>query len=282
PTAYDPSAITLTITPWFHVMGLVGNFCSFTTGRTIVYLPKFDMQTYLMCIEKYKVPQLAVVPPILVALCKLDIKFDLSSVKTIYSGAAPLHKDTLEVLKTKFPATQILQGYGMTEVTLAVTRDTMETAHLAKPGGVGFICAGTIIKIVDPETRKTLGPNQRGELCVRGPSVMKGYIGKDTKDDIDSEGFFKTGDIGYYDDDKYFFIVDRLKELIKYKAYQVPPAEIEALLLQHPGVKDAGVVGVENKEAGEVPLAFVVKQSDSDVTEDDVKKFVAERVSMTT
>ncbi|CAG9794306.1 unnamed protein product [Diatraea saccharalis] len=165
----------------------------------------------------------------------------------------------------------------MTESTLAVLKGTPD--GLQKPGSVGVVAPGITIKVVDVETRQPLGPNQTGELCIKGPLIMKGYVGIDNKEVFDSEGFFPSGDIGYYDDDKYFFIVDRLKELIKYKGFQVAPAELEGLLLKHEAVRDAGVVGVYDKAAGEVPLAFVVTQPDKKVTEKKLQQYVAERLS---
>ncbi|CAK1593303.1 unnamed protein product [Parnassius mnemosyne] len=271
-----PSFVTLSITPWYHTMGLMSHLIGFVKGRTTVYLPKFEVDLYLKTIEKYQISQLTVVPPVLVALCKSPSKYDVSSVLVIFSGAAPLHKETIVAVHKRFPNVQaVLQGYGMTESTLVVTINI----NGDKEGSVGQVNSNTIIKIVDPETRKVLGPNQNGEICIKGAMIMKGYIGKKRQDDFDEEGFFKTGDIGYYDDDKYFYIVDRLKELIKYKGYQVAPAELEAVLLKHAGVRDAGVVGVPHASAGEVPLAFVVLQPGAETTEAELQQFVAERLS---
>ncbi|XP_052754223.1 uncharacterized protein LOC113522308 [Galleria mellonella] len=280
PSAVDPNTMGLIITPWYHTMGLVGTFNSLVLGRSLVYLSKFELDLYLRTIERYKISHLNIVPPVLVAACKSEAQYDLSSVQLIYSGGAPLQNDTLSIVKTKFPnIIAVTQGYGMTETTLAVVRTLFQNAKQGKAGSVGLVTPGTVAKVVDIETRKPVGPNVHGELCFKGPLIMKGYIGKDKTDDFDDEGFFKTGDIGYYDDDKYFFIVDRLKELIKYKAFQVPPAEIEALLLQHEAVQDAGVVGLKHKESGEVPLAFVVKRPGKTVTEKEIQAFVAERLS---
>ncbi|XP_013136651.1 PREDICTED: 4-coumarate--CoA ligase 1-like [Papilio polytes] len=273
-------AVNLTITPWYHTMGLIGTLRGLSTALKVVFLPKFETESYLNTIERYKVNLLIVVPPVLVALCKYKSNHDLSSVNVIYSGAAPLHGDTIKDVHKRFPKLlSVLQGYGMTEVTLAVTRDVQSTAHLAKPGGVGFVVKNAVVKVVDIHTREPLGPNQPGEICAKGVIIMKGYMGKDKGDDFDEEGFFKTGDIGYYDENKYFFIVDRLKELIKYKAYQVPPMELEAVLLQHPAVRDVGVVGLPHASAGEVPLAFIVLQPNTNATEKELQQFVAERLS---
>ncbi|XP_013176386.1 PREDICTED: 4-coumarate--CoA ligase 1-like [Papilio xuthus] len=272
--------INLTITPWYHTMGLIGTLRGLSKAVKVVFLPKFEIESYLNTIERYKINLLVVVPPVLVALCKYQSNHDVSSVNVIYSGAAPLHGDTIKDVHKRFPKLEsVLQGYGMTEVTLAVARDVQSKAHLAKPGGVGFIVKNAVIKVVDINTREPLGPNQPGEICAKGVIIMKGYVGKSKEDDFDEEGFFKTGDIGYYDENKYFFIVDRLKELIKYKAYQVPPMELEAVLLQHPAVRDAGVVGLPDASAGEVPLAFVVLQPNANATEKELQQFVADRLS---
>ncbi|XP_069364062.1 luciferin 4-monooxygenase-like isoform X2 [Maniola hyperantus] len=266
PDTVDPKEMSLHITPWYHVMGMIGVARIFYSGGTVVYLSKFDADFFMKTIEAYKVVQMVVAPPVLIAVCKSQANYDVSTVKIMYCGAAPLRDDTIAAVKQRFPKLiAVLQGYGMTECTLAATRDTYLEAQETK--------------IVDVETRKILGPNQPGEICLKGPSIMKGYVGKDRRDDFDDEEFFRTGDIGYYDDDKYFFIVDRLKELIKYKGYQVAPAEIEAVLLQHPGIRDAGVVGVPHETGGEVPRAFVVHQSGSNLSEEEIKAFVAEKLS---
>ncbi|XP_048001968.1 4-coumarate--CoA ligase 1-like [Leguminivora glycinivorella] len=267
----------LIITPWFHTMGLMGSLLYLIAGRDMVYLPKFEIELYLKCIEKYKVTRLSVVPPVLVAIVKYPNKYDLSTVEIVYSGAAPLTKETADAVRDKFPNVKsVLQGYGMTETSLAVTKCTDE---MVKSGTVGRVMPGAIIKIIDLKTRKPVGANQPGEVCVKGGLVMKGYIGKDRREDFDDEGFFRTGDVGYYDEDGDFFIVDRLKELIKYKGYQVAPAELEAVLLQHPAVRDAGVVGIPDSRAGELPRAFVVLQPGATATAEDLKTFVAEKLS---
>ncbi|KAJ8707090.1 hypothetical protein PYW08_011224 [Mythimna loreyi] len=279
PTA-DASVVALTITPWYHVMGLVGMLSAFITGRTAVYLAKFDVDTYLKTVDKYRTVLLTVVPPILVAICKNQSNYDLSSVKLIYSGAAPLHKDTINSVHEKFPNLEgVHQGYGATEMTLAVTKSITGNTNTHKFGSVGVVVPNTVVKVTDLETGKPLGPNERGEICAKGVLLMKGYVGKSRGSDFDDEGFYRTGDVGYYDEDRYFFIVDRVKELIKYKGYQVPPAELEAVLLQHEGIRDAAVIGVEHRTAGEVPLAFVVAQPGKTLTEAEVKEFVAERLS---
>ena len=164
----------------------------------------------------------------------------------------------------------------MSETTLG----TLGSSMILKPGSVGEALKGVYVKVID-EFGRTLGPDQPGELCFKGDRIMKGYINDPnaTSEAIDKDGWLHSGDIGYYDEDKQFYIVDRLKELIKYKAFQVPPAEVEALLLSNPKVKDCGVIGIPDEESGELPMAFVVKQLGTNLTEQDVAKFVEENAS---
>ena len=164
----------------------------------------------------------------------------------------------------------------MSESTLGV----LGTNAIIKPGSVGEPLQGVYVKVID-ENGKSLGQNKRGELCFKSDRTMKGYINdpQATKETIDSDGWIHSGDIAYYDEDNQFYIVDRLKELIKYKAYQVPPAEIEGLLLTNPKIRDSGVIGIPDEDSGELPLAFVVKQPGVTLTEKEVQDFVAENAS---
>ncbi|XP_038217805.1 4-coumarate--CoA ligase 1-like [Zerene cesonia] len=271
-----PPQRSLSITPWFHSMGLISTLSGFLRGKLTIYLPKFDVDTYFKTVEKYQISQLSVVPAMLTALSKAQGKYDTSSVVEIYSGAAPLYEETAISCKKMFPnVVAILQGYGLTECTLALTFNM----NFDKMGSVGNVVENVILKVVNPETREALGPNQEGEICAKGLVVMKGYLNKDRRDDFDDEGFFRTGDLGYYDDEGCFYIVDRLKELIKFKGYQVPPAEIEAVLLQHNGIREAAVVGLPDLAAGELPLAFVVLQPGAKLSEKEIQDYVAERLS---
>ncbi|KPI96571.1 Luciferin 4-monooxygenase [Papilio xuthus] len=276
----DPTHIVLNITPWYHAMGLMSTFIYLSHGCKHVFLPKYETDLYLKTIEKYKVNLLVLVPPVLMALIKTSSQYDLSSVRAIMSAAAALRKETIEAINEKFKNLKgICQGYGMTETTFVVTMDTLFTDGTCKPGSVGKVVPNTLIKIADVVTGEPLGPHQNGEVCVKSPLILKDYIGHDKNCCLDKDGFFRTGDVGYYDEEKYLFIADRLKELIKYKAYQVPPAEIEAVLLQHEGVRDVGVVGLPHPEAGELPVAFVVPQPGANPTAAELQQFVAERLS---
>lgn len=206
-------------------------------------------------------------------------KYDLSSLKVIWCGAAPLSKDVEDAVRNRVGVPVIRQGYGMTEGTLAFTGQT-DDYH--QSGSVGVIRKGTWGKIIDTETGRTLGPHCRGELCFKGTTIMKGYVGDQlaTSATIDRDGWLHTGDVGYYDENGEFFIVDRIKELIKYKAFQVPPAEIEAVLLTHSGIKDVGVIGVPDPDAGELALAFVVRQPNANLSREEVIKYVAGKNSV--
>lgn len=266
---------------------------------TLVFLPKFDEVPFLRCIEvikldflmckmildsqqrqlyfkKYKVNYMFLVPPLMVYLAKSPLvpDYDLSSVKVVWSGAAPLSKEVEDAVKNRIGVPIVRQGYGMTEGSLSFTGQT-DNNH--KSGSVGVLRTGILGRVIHVDTGVNLKPYEKGELLFKGSCIMKGYIDDTaaTKNTVDDDGWLHTGDIGYYDDDGELYVVDRLKELIKYKGFQVPPAEIEALLLQHPDVQDAGVIGILDDSAGELPLAFIVKQQQSDVTEKDIVEFVA-------
>ncbi|CAH0727344.1 unnamed protein product, partial [Brenthis ino] len=269
----------LTIAPWSSTFGLTCTLREIAYGRTLVFLQKYNEKQYLRTIEKYKIDMLYVAPPLIVMLYKSMIASDynLSTIEIIYSGGALVHAKSIRKLKDRFPHIKhVLQGYGMTEATGAVTE---ELEDAAKEGSVGRVVPGIIAKIVDPETNKILGCNEPGEVCIKGPVLFEGYIGRDMKNEFDNDGFYKTGDIAYYDEDGYFYIVDRIKEIIKYKAWQVSPSELEAIILQHPAVKDVGVTGAPDTLAGQLPTAFVVKQPNANVTEQEIIDFVSDKVS---
>lgn len=201
--------------------------------------------------------------------------FDLSSLQVIFCGAAPLSKESEDAVQKRLGIPIIIrQGYGMTEGTLAFTGQTDE--HHSS-GSVGILKNGLMARIVDETTGENLPAFKRGEVWIKGSILMKGYVNDEeaTKRTIDKDGWLHTGDIGYYNNDGELFIVDRLKELIKYNGFQVPPAEIEGLLLQHPKIADAGVVGKPDERVGEMPLAFVVRQRNVELTEKEVVDFVA-------
>jgi acyl-CoA synthetase (AMP-forming)/AMP-acid ligase II len=270
----------LCVLPLFHIYGLVVVLnMGLHQGSTIVTMPRFDLEQFLSLIQKYRVTLSHIVPPIVLKLAKDPIvdKYDLSSLKMVFCGAAPLGPELTRQCLERIGC-GVRQGYGMTE-TSPVTHSSPADPAKMKLGSVGPPAPNTECKLVDPGSGEELGPNQEGELCVRGPQVMKGYLNnlEATARTIDTDGWLHTGDVGYADEDGHFYIVDRVKELIKYKGFQVAPAELEAILLTHPAVADAAVIPYPDDEAGEVPKAFVVLKGES--TPETLMDFVAARVA---
>ncbi|HEX2268175.1 MAG TPA: 4-coumarate--CoA ligase family protein [Pyrinomonadaceae bacterium] len=268
------------VLPLFHIYGLVVVLnMGLYTGATIVMMPRFELESFLKTAQDYDVSLAHLVPPIVLALSKHPIvdNYRLPKLRTIFSGAAPLGEELTRACMERLGCS-VRQGYGMTE-TSPVTRSSPEPPHTIKFGSVGVPAPNTECKIVDLDTGEALGFGQRGEVCVRGPQVMKGYLNNPeaTAQTIDAEGWLHTGDIGYVDEDGHFFIVDRAKELIKYKGLQVAPAELEAILVTHPCVADAAVIPYPDEEAGEVPKAIVVLRQPSEP--EAILEFVAERVA---
>jgi acyl-CoA synthetase (AMP-forming)/AMP-acid ligase II len=284
--AFSEADVILAALPYFHIYGMVVIMkLALANGATVVSMPRFDFQEFLATVQRYRLTVLPLVPPIVLGMVKSPAvaQFDLSSVRLVFSGAAPLGEDLARELSKRLGC-PVTQGYGMTEASpvthLSPTRNTV-----LKPGSVGRVVPNTEVKIVDPVTGDPVGaPNKEGELLIRGPQIMKGYLNRpeDTAASIDRDGWYHTGDVGYVDADGWFFIVDRTKELIKYKGMQVAPAELEALLLTHPAVLDAAVVRRPDDEAGEVPKAFVVLKPDETsktTPADAIMAWVAERVA---
>ncbi|MFN3164453.1 MAG: AMP-binding protein [Pseudohongiellaceae bacterium] len=242
-------------------------------------MPRFELEQFLQIVQDYKVTSLNLVPPLILALAKHPLvdNYDLSSVRIIGSGAAPLGSD-LEKSCGERLSCDIYQGYGLTEVSGA-SHINIAPVPPEKQGSVGPVLPNTESRVIDTETGAELGINEKGEVMVRGPHVMVGYLNNKEATDqcIDSNGWFHTGDIGYADEDGYFYIVDRVKELIKYKGYQVPPAELEAILVAHPSISDAAVIPSPDEEAGEVPKAFVVLKED--LTPEAIMEYVAGKVA---
>ncbi|CAM6102057.1 unnamed protein product [Calypogeia fissa] len=271
--------------PMFHVYGLALVVLGQLTrgGRTsLIILPKFEVELFLRSLEKYRATDVALVPPMVLLLAQSEIatKYDLSSVVEVSSGAAPLGKDLMGSLQKRFPTWEIRQGFGMTETSglLSVTLCYPDRSHY---GSAGELVSSMEARVVDVTTGENVPPYGEGEICVRGPTIMQGYLNNPTATaaTIDSGGWLHTGDLGYFDELGRVWIVDRLKELIKYKGYQVAPAELEALLLTHPQIMDAAVVPQPDVQAGEVPIAYVVRAPNSNLTEKQIQSWVARQVS---
>lgn len=274
---------TLSVSPFYHAMALFFGMNLVILKIPLVFMQKFQEDVYLRTIQEFKITMLFTVPPLVVFLAKSPLvdKYDLSSVKEVSCGAAPLSKEMADAVKKRLNIVNFRQGYGMTETTLGVIITPPNELSARKTGSAGIVAANTQCIIRDPESGKWLGPNKVGELCFKGGNIMKGYYNNPqaTTDAFTEDGWLKTGDLGYYDEDGYFYIVDRLKELIKYKGFQVPPSELESLLLSHPKVKEAAVVGLPDEKAGELPLAFIVKTPGATVTEAELTAFIAKKVS---
>jgi acyl-CoA synthetase (AMP-forming)/AMP-acid ligase II len=268
------------VLPLFHIYGLVVVLnMGLYSGATIVMMPRFELEAFLQTAQEYDVTLAHLVPPVVLALSKHPVVDDykLPKLNTIFSGAAPLGEELTRACMERLGC-NIRQGYGMTE-TSPVTHSSPAPPLQVKFGSVGVPAPNTECKIVDLATGEALGPGEKGEVCVRGPQIMKGYLNKPeaTAQTIDLENWLHTGDIGYFDEDGHFFIVDRAKELIKYKGFQVPPAELEAVLLTHPCVADAAVIPYPDDEAGEVPKGIIVLREPAEPQ--DIMEFVAERVA---
>ncbi|KAH6781795.1 AMP-dependent synthetase and ligase family protein [Perilla frutescens var. frutescens] len=268
--------------PYFHVFGFHYCLKSVALTEAVVVMERFDLAKMLTAVEEHRVTQLAVVPPIVVAMVKSNLtqKFDLGSLEAVGCGAAPLGVDLIQVFAKKFPTIYLYQGYGMTETTGAAFRVTNPEEY-AKWGAVGKLNGTNQAKIVDLETGIALPSGKQGELWLRGATVMKGYVDdpKANSESMVSGGWLRTGDVCYINEEGFLFVVDRVKEMIKYKGYQVAPAELEQLLLSHPDIVDAAVIGYPDEEAGEVPLALVVRGPHANLDERQVVDFIATQVA---
>ena len=278
----------LAVLPFFHIYGMTVLLnLALKQRAALVTMPRFDLVQFLENIQNFGCTYLYIAPPIAVALAKHPIvdQYDISTVHTIFSGAAPLDGETAEIAGRRLGA-RMMQGYGMSELSpvshaMPYSRDDIPVSS------VGTILPNITCKLVDTETGEEIteigddGQTRAGELWVKGPNVMLGYLNKPdaTAETLDADGYLHTGDVAVYHEGGYFSIVERVKELIKYHGYQIAPAELEALLLSHPKVMDAAVIGVLDDEREEIPKAFIVAAPDSGLTEDEVKAFVAENVA---
>jgi acyl-CoA synthetase (AMP-forming)/AMP-acid ligase II len=272
--------VGIAVLPFFHIYGLtVLMALTLWRGATLVTMPRFDLEQFLRLLQDHRVTSAALVPPILLALAKHPLvdRFDLSALRFVGSGAAPLGAELEEAVGRRLGCA-VGQGYGLTETSPTLTAQPRERAGI-RHGSAGRLVPGTEAKVVDLAGGEALGRNQTGELCFRGPQVMRGYRNRqeETAQLLDPDGWLHTGDTGYVDDDGYFYVVDRVKELIKYKGMQVAPAELEAVLVSHPAIADAAVIRMPDEEAGEVPKAFVVARSE--LSAEEVMAWVAERVA---
>ncbi|WP_370185242.1 AMP-binding protein [Rhodococcus wratislaviensis] len=289
-----PDDVVIAVLPFFHIYGMTVllNAALYNRARLVI-MPRFDLVEFLENIQNYKVTYAYIAPPVAVALAKHPIvdHYDLSSLHTMLSGAAPLDDELGKAVAERLNL-HMLQGYGMSElspVSHLIPFDTRTALGREDPplSSTGWAIPNTENKIVDPATGAEVpfpseGLSDPGELWIKGPNVMLGYLDNEraTRDTIDDDGFLHTGDMAQVDSEGVVYIVDRIKELIKYKGYQVPPAELEALLLTHPKIADTAVIGIVEQETGEeIPKAFVVRQPATALTADEVIEFVADQVA---
>ncbi len=266
------------VLPFYHIYGLeVILLSTVYKGGTLVSMPRFDLEQFLQLMQRYEVTICPVVPPIVLALAKHPLvdQYRFPRLRFVGSGAAPLGEDVEQTCAARLGC-PVIQGYGMTE--------TSAVSHLTpldhpKHGSVGVVVPSGECRIADLTTGADLGVGERGEVWLRGPQIMQGYLNRKAATDamLDADGWLHTGDVGVVDEDGYLFIVDRVKELIKYKGLQVAPAELEAVLLSNPAIADAAVIPVPDEEAGEVPKAFVVLKEP--LADADILAYVAERVA---
>ncbi|RYH01615.1 4-coumarate--CoA ligase family protein [Salipiger sp. IMCC34102] len=276
---FEPGEIAAAFLPFFHIYGMtVLMNVHLAGGGALVTLPRFDLDLFLRVSQDHGARRLWVVPPVALALAKHPLvdDFDLSSVTQTFCGAAPLGADLSNAVSARLNCIS-LQGYGMTEMS--------PVSHLcpeddAKPGSSGIAAPNVQCRIVDSETGRDVEPGTEGELWIKGPNVMQGYLNNDaaTAATIVEGGWLRTGDISRIDADGHMFVVDRLKELIKYKGFQVAPAELEATIVAMDGITDVAVIGLPDPDAGELPMAFVI-EGENAPTDDQIKAHLAATLS---
>jgi acyl-CoA synthetase (AMP-forming)/AMP-acid ligase II len=274
--------VLLLFLPFYHIHGTMLMGASVLSGATVCIMERFDAHTALSLTERYGVTLFYAVPPVLLALTQFpDLqKYDLSSVRYIMSGAAPLPPEVGRRMQD-LTGILVLQGYGLTEASPITHLNPVDNPEMIRLDSVGFRVSDQEEKIVDADDpSKELGPDEIGELIIRGPHVMQGYwkAPEETARAL-RDGWLHTGDIARKDAQGYMYIVDRKKEMIKYKGFGIAPAELEALLHEHPAVADCAVVPKRDDEAGEIPRAFIVLHATAAVTADELMRFVAERVA---
>ncbi|XP_046456759.1 4-coumarate--CoA ligase 3-like [Daphnia pulex] len=279
----DLQEVLICVLPFFHMYGMLLVMLSgLDHGAKLVTLPRFESASYLNSVHQHRPSALHLAPP-LVSLLGLrpDLKLEaFHRLHTVIVGAAPLGPAaaTRFIERLRKPDLFMQEGYGMTETSCVCHVSPIVNSQI---GSFGEPLSRTQVKVVDLVTGLSLGPGQHGEVCIKGPQLMKGYYKneKATKETIDSDGWLHTGDMAYYNEQNQFFIVDRLKELIKVKGFQVAPSELEDILRRIPGILDVAVIGVPDDIAGELPRAYVVKKESILLTEKDIIEFVDAKVS---
>lgn len=273
---------SLIVVPWFHAMGTIGYLNSrIYQGDTMVVFPRFDPAQYLQAIEKHEASTIGGAPQLFIPLVNHpDLKkYDLSSIRYVASGAAPLPVPVMEQMLKVFPGV-VTEGYGLTECTMASNMKPPSREGL-KMGSVGLPLADAEVKIVDLDTgAKELPLGEAGELCIKGPQVMQGYWNKPEETNLVlRDGWLYTGDIAREDEDGYFYIVDRKKDMLIYKGYNVYPRDLEEIMAKHEAVRQCAVIGKPDPEGGEIPVAFVVLKEGAAATAGELLDYCAQNVA---
>lgn len=276
---YKDNEVALAALPFFHIYGMqVLMNGLLANGVATITMPRFDMVEALQAVQELKITRFFAVPPIVLGLANAPIvdDYDTSSIRQVFSGAAPLGAELAAAAAARLGC-EVVQGFGMTELS-PVSHSTPEGDY--RPGTSGVTVSNTESRIVDPDTGEDQPVGERGEVWVRGPQVMLGYLNNPTAtaETIDADGWLHTGDIGIIDEHAHMSIVDRMKELIKFKGFQVAPAELEALLITHPKIADVAVIGVPDDEAGEIPKAFVTTPAGETITLEEIQALVSENL----
>ncbi|KAI3847608.1 hypothetical protein MKX03_024393 [Papaver bracteatum] len=276
----EMDSVFLCFLPMFHIFGLsVISYAQLQRGNTLVSMGKFDLQMVLRSVEKHRVTHLFVYPAVVNALAKQSLvgNYDLSSLNVLGSGAVPLGKDIMEKCASNLPQATIIQGYGLTE-TCGIVSFENPYEGVWNSGSTGLLVPGVESKIISIDTMNPLPPTQIGEIWVWGQNMMQGYLNYPELT-IDNQGWVHTGDFGYFDEQGQLFVVDRIKELINYKGIHIAPSELEGLLVSHPEILDAVVIPYPDAEAGEIPIAYVVRVPNSSLNEVDVQRFIELQVA---
>ena len=274
----DSDDTLIGVLPFFHIYGqIVVVNLGLAQGATIVVMPRFDMAQFLDLLEHHRVTRAHIAPPVVLGLAKAPgVEKRELALRIVISGAAPLDADLARQAGDRLGA-PIRQGYGMTEASPVTHFASDDELEAQDPGSIGHVVPNTEARLVDPETGEDTDGD--GEIWIKGPQVMRGYLADEeaTAATLTDDGWLKTGDVARLGEGRAFYVVDRVKELIKYKGYQVPPAELEALLVSHPAVKDAAVIPLRGDDGEEVPKACVV--CGEEIDDDELMAWVAERVA---
>jgi long-chain acyl-CoA synthetase len=271
----------LVVVPWFHAMGTVGYLNNMVYGgSTMVVFARFDPQEYIDGVRKYNATMVGGAPQLYIPLVNLPNfdTYDLSGVKLATSGAAPLALPVLDKMLEAFSGV-VCEAYGMTECTMGATANPPDRAHI-RHGSVGIPVFDTECKVVDMESGEDLPPGREGEICIKGPQVMQGYWNQPEETaEVLKDGWLYTGDIGKEDEDGYFYITDRKKDMIIYKGYNVYPRELEEAIFTHPAVEQCAVIGKPDLEVGEAPVAFVQLKQGAEANAEDLMKHTNSQVA---